>query len=104
MFHIPLHRLVFIRFPVIAADVRTAFLMYHQSFTRADMGNNGITGNRAATFGKANQHATGTPDWQFAVSRRGFFLRLLFMLSQQTPGNDYTHLVTEANISQQAIQ
>ena len=68
------------------------------------MGNDGISGNRAATFGKTHQHAAGTPDGQFAVSRRCFFLRFLFMLSQQTPGDDHTHLVAEADISQQTIQ
>ncbi len=62
MLHIPLYWLIFIRFTVITTDVRTAFLMHNQPLARADMGNDGITGDWAAAFGKADQHSRCTPD------------------------------------------
>ncbi len=101
--HFPLDRQVLVRFLAVALDVTAGFLVDHQPLARADMGDDGVPGDRAAAVGEGDQHAVGTLDRHLLAAGLGLIFRRQFVTQHAARHHD-AHGVAKTHVGQQPLQ
>mgnify|MGYP007099197828 CR=1 FL=1 len=99
---IPFHSHKLLWLFLVATDITAGFMVDHQTFTGADVGDNRVARNRAAAFRKGDQHAIGTFNGQMSVALGCRWNGGVPML--QIFRDHHAHCVTKSDFCQQIVK